>query len=62
MKLGKKNREKMQRVMRGPEPAQAEAVVKVDPPFMRHDVMQPVPVPGKRIRGAKREKKRLGSV
>ena len=51
MKLGKKSRAKMQRVMRGPEPAQVEIVVKVDPPFMPHDVMEPVPVPGKRARG-----------
>ena len=47
MKLGKKNREKMQ----GPELPQVETVVKVDPLFMPNDVMEPVQVPGKRIRG-----------
>ena len=49
MKLGKKNRAKMQRVMRGP--AQVETVVKVDSPFMPHDVMEPVYGLGKRMRG-----------
>ena len=61
MKLAKKNRAKMQRVMRGPEPAQVETVVKVDSPFMMHDVMEPVQVPGKRMRGAKQRKERVGS-
>ena len=46
MNLGKKNRAKVQRVMRGPESAQVETVVKVDPPFMPHDVTEPVQVPG----------------
>ena len=31
----------------------------VDSPFMMHDVMEPVPVPGKRMRAAKQRKKRL---
>ena len=60
MKLGKKNRAKMQRVMPGPKPAQVETVVKVDPPFMPHDVMEPVPVPGKRTRGENNGSSDLG--
>ena len=48
MKLGKKNRAKMQRVVRGPEPAQVETVVKVEGS-------------GARKASARGKKKRLGS-
>ena len=59
MKLAKKNRAKMQSAMREPEPTEVETVVKVDSPFMMHDVMEPVQVPGKRMRAAKQRKRRL---
>ena len=60
MNLGKKNRAKVQRVMRGPESAQVETVVKVDPPFMPHDVMELVPVPGNQARGRNNGRSDLG--
>ena len=55
MKLGK-----MQRVMRGPWPPHVETVVKVDQPFMPHDVMELVPVPGNQARGRNNGRSDLG--
>ena len=48
----------MQWVMRGPEQPQGETVVKVDPPLMPPDVMDPVP--GKRMRGRNNGRSDLG--
>ena len=50
----------MQSVMRGAERAQVETVVTADPPFMPQDVMWPVQVPGKRMRGENNGRSGLG--